>query len=77
MAGAKEELERARSAKQKAKDLLREVPQLRGVGITRHRGVYAVKVNLEGPSDEPEADVPSEIDGVPVTVSYVGDVRSR
>ena len=45
-----------------------------GVGITRQNGVYAVKVNLEDEL-ESDAEVPREIDGVPVVVRSVGKIR--
>ncbi|MBI2425189.1 MAG: hypothetical protein HYV27_20350 [Candidatus Hydrogenedentes bacterium] len=69
-------LEQARAAKPRVRDLLRGVPQLTGVGITRVGEGYAVKVNLSGPSDAGAA-LPSEIDGVPIRVEIIGTVTKR
>ena len=47
-----------------------------GVGITRVKGEYAVKVNLTEPVD-PGVELPTEIDGVPVRVEVTGTIRAR
>ncbi len=69
-------LDQARAAKPRVRDLLRGVPQLTGVGITRVGDGYAVKVNLSAPPNA-ELDLPGEIDGVPIRVEVVGRVTKR
>lgn len=71
-----EGLEAARAAKAKALRVFRRFAPVRGVGITRRRGVHCVKVNLEVEPASPE-DLPSEIDDVPVVIHVVGKVRKQ
>jgi hypothetical protein len=66
-------LDQARAAREKARATLADRPEVTGIGITRHQGGYAVKVNLTTPSDA----VPEEILGVPVRTEVVGPVRKR
>ncbi len=69
-------LDQARSAKQSAFSAFSRLVEVIGVGITRHEGGYAVKVNLRTP---PAAgvDLPSTIDGVPVCIEVTGPIRKR
>ncbi len=71
-----EQLEAARVAKSKVLSLFSKIGHVNGVGITRKHGRYAVKVNLE---DElsPQSARPEKIDGVPVVVHVVGQVRKQ
>jgi hypothetical protein len=47
-----------------------------GVGLTRREGVICVKVNLaEAPPAD--ADLPSQIDGVPILVHVTGRIRKQ
>ncbi len=69
-------LDEARIAKEKAKHAFRYLGTIRGVGITRKEGSYAVKVNLEHAPD-PEASLPVEIDGVPIVVHVVGAIHKQ
>ncbi|HEX8151641.1 MAG TPA: hypothetical protein VF698_00885, partial [Thermoanaerobaculia bacterium] len=62
----------ARAAKHKAAELLRDLPQLAGLGITKVGKRYAVKLNLTA---EAEIELPDEIDGVPLKVEVVGKIR--
>lgn len=64
-------LDEARAAKAKLVLLLRELPELSGVGISRIGGGFGLKVNLEAPTSFP---IPSEVDGVPVIVAVVGPI---
>ena len=66
-------LEEARAAKEKAKQLFTDNV---GVGITRLGDGYAVKVNLRDPMTDPES-VPTSIEGVPVQVEVVGQIRKQ
>jgi hypothetical protein len=68
------QLEKARSAKSKAVGLFRSIGRVNAVGITRKDGKYAVKVNLES---APNKTPPTDIDGVPVVVHVVGQVRKQ
>jgi hypothetical protein len=69
-------LDQARAAKPRVHELLRDVPQLAGVGITRVGEGYAVKVNLSAASED-GIDLPTEVDGVPIRIEIVGQVRKR
>ena len=67
-------LEEARAAKSKAATLLAALPVV-GVGITRIGAGYGLKVNL---SESVAAGVvPEQVDGVPITMEVVGEVRKR
>ena len=69
-------LDSARAAKARVADMLRDVPELAGVGITRIDEGYAVKVNF---SSDPSGGVelPTEVDGVPVRIEVVGRIKKR
>ena len=69
-------LEQARAAKSKAAPLFGRYARVCGVGLTRRKGVYAVKVNLETEPDR-GVDLPDEIDGVPVVVQVTGKLRKQ
>jgi hypothetical protein len=69
-------LEKAQAAKKTAQRLFETVDIVVGVGITRLDGQYAVKVNLSQPV-APGAELPTEIDGVPVRVEVTGAIRPR
>lgn len=74
MAKTDKQLELARQAKSKAKEAFRSVGHVNGVGITRKAGKYAVKVNLAA---APKCTPPETIDGVPVVVQVVGEIRKQ
>ncbi|GAB7191839.1 hypothetical protein NUM3379_25470 [Kineococcus sp. NUM-3379] len=65
----------ARAAKAHVRDMLAGDSRVNGVGITRGGDRYAVKVNVVSGHDLP--DVPSSVDGVPVTVAVVGRISAR
>ena len=67
-------LDRARAAKQKLAERLRNVADVRGIGIAVLDGGYGVKVNFGG--RPPAGVVPDDVDGVPVIVDVVGPIRS-
>jgi hypothetical protein len=69
-------LEQARSAKQHVLSAFAQLAEVVGVGITRHGGGYALKVNLRQPP-APGVDLPKDIDGVPVQVEVVGALGKR
>ncbi len=71
-----EQLQAARAAKDKARDLFPKLACVTGVGLTRRGGVYCVKVNL---SEAPAQDVPlpESIDGVPVVLHVTGAIRKQ
>lgn len=67
-------LERARKAKDETVRLTGKMSCLRGVGITKVRGKYAVKVSLSEPAGD---SLPKDVDGVPIVVEIVGEVRKQ
>ena len=69
-------LDKAQAAKQSAFQRFAKLGKVAGVGITRVGGRYAIKVNLSEPPD-PEVELPTEIDGVPVRVEITGTIRPR
>jgi hypothetical protein len=66
-------LERARAAKLKLRERLGKFPELRGIGIAALDGGYGVKVNVSRIPLSPE--IPDDVDGTPVIVDVVGDIR--
>lgn len=66
----------ARSAKKKAKQIFSRFGFVNGVGLTRLGDRYAIKVNFEV---EPlnSANLPDEIEGVPVVVRIVGPLHKQ
>jgi hypothetical protein len=69
-------LDEARTAKAKVLAAFRDDPSVVGVGITRIGEGYGVKLNLESPP-APDANLPKDIDGVPIRVEVVGTIRKR
>ena len=70
------ELKRARMAKEKARKIFPRLADVVGVGITRRKGVYHVKVNVaEEPAEN--AELPENIDGVPVVLHVTGKIRKQ
>jgi hypothetical protein len=69
-------LAEARAAKARALELIQRLAPDAAVGITRVGESYAVKVNLARALPA-EADLPTHIDGVPVRVEVVGEIRPR
>lgn len=67
-------IEEARAAKVKVGRILGDHPDLRGVGIARANGSFGLKVNLADGRDA--GAVPCDVDGVPVLVEVVGEVRA-
>jgi hypothetical protein len=67
-------LGQARAAKHAALHAFQCIGEVTGVGITRVNGDYALKVNVREPLDA-ALDVPTEIDGVPVSVEVTGTIR--
>jgi PII-like signaling protein len=53
--------------------MIGEREELRGVGITRCEDGFGLKINL---SERDDLHLPSEIDGVPVQVEIVGEIRA-
>src|SRR5437773_11846723 len=69
-------IEPARAAKNRVMELISGVGQVNGVGITRVRDSYAVKIN---PSEQPPAgvEVPAEMGGVPIVHDVVRKYSKR
>ncbi|HEV3456979.1 MAG TPA: hypothetical protein VHG32_10500 [Thermoanaerobaculia bacterium] len=69
-------LDQARGAKAKAMKIFAAKADVVGVGITQIDGGYGIKVNLrEAP--RPGASLPDDLDGVPVRIEVVGELRKR
>jgi hypothetical protein len=69
-------LDQARAARPLALKRFGKIGTVTGVGVTRVRGHYAVKVNLAEPIKAGIA-VPTEVDGVPVKVEITGAIKAR
>jgi hypothetical protein len=69
-------LERARAAKGRAREVFAALGTVVGVGLTQVGDGYGVKVNLE---TAPPAGtrLPGAVDGVPVQVEVVGQVKKQ
>jgi len=65
-------LPKARAAKSHLLKQMMTLLELRGIGIAILRHGYGVKVNLSRPT---AAFIPAEIDGVPVIVEVLGEIR--
>lgn len=65
-------LDRAREAKAKLSAMLEDVEELCGIGIAVVDGGYGVRVNLSG---EPPLPIPDDVDGVPVIVVMIDEIR--
>jgi hypothetical protein len=75
MAGANISLDQVRAAKAGLKQNLGKSVDVVGVGVTKRKGQYVLKVNVERmPKGR---TLPSEIDGVPVEFEVVGTLRPR
>lgn len=69
-------LEEARAAKKRAARVFKPFAAVAGIGLTRVDRGYGLKVNLHE-SPKSAADLPLEIDGVPVKVEVVGRIRKQ
>ena len=69
-------LEQARAAKKRAASVFKPFASVAGVGLTRIKDGYGLKINLQG---EPKSSktLPDEIDGVPVRVEVVGGIHKQ
>jgi hypothetical protein len=70
---AREELEKARHAKQKALEMYGDWKAVRGIGISSSNGVYNIKINLESEHTGGKK-IQDFIDGVPVVVKLIGEI---
>ena len=70
------DLERARAAKRRLRELLPADLAVNGIGITQVGEDYAVKLNLAAPPAD-DLDLPRTVDGVPVVVEVVGRIAKR
>lgn len=67
-------LTEARAAKARAESMLARNRKVNGIGLSRRGAGWCIKVNLSGPT---RANLPDEIDGVPVYVEQVGKISKR
>jgi hypothetical protein len=68
-------ISQARRAKTQVKELVAEEKDVVGIGLTKARAGYAVKVNWR--KRPARTGVPRTIDGVPVIHEVVGTIRAR
>ena len=68
------DLEKARAAKARLRTDLAGRAGVCGVGISRGEEGYRVRVNLQREADR--ADVPGQVDGVPVDVRVSGSIQA-
>lgn len=68
-------LEQSRVVKEDLAGRLGKHPAVNGVGVTRAREGWGVKVNLARPA--PDLKLPREINGVPVWTDVVGRIAAR
>jgi hypothetical protein len=52
-------------------------PRVRGVGIAPSAGGFAVRVLVADPAAAADLGLPSQVDGVPVDVVAVGEIRAQ
>lgn len=69
-------IDQARAAKARALQIFRDLGAVASVGITRVDDGYALKVNLRSPL-RPGVSPPTAVEGVPVRVEVIGQVRPR
>ena len=69
-------LQEARAAKTRALQISERLAPVVGVGITRIGDGYGIKVNLRE-TPVAGARLPNNVDGVPVQVEVVGEIRKR
>ena len=70
------DLERARAAKRRLRELLPRGLPVNGIGITQVGEDYAVKLNLAA-APAGDLDLPHTVDGVRVVVEVVGAIAKR
>jgi len=69
-------IDEARAAKEKTFSVFSSLAAVVGVGITRIDSGYGVKVNLAQPPG-PHVGLPDTVDGVPIRIEVVGNLRKR
>ena len=69
-------LEEARAAKKRAASVFKLFAPVAGVGLTRIKEGYGLKINLQADPKSGER-LPVEVDGVPVRVEVVGRIEKR
>jgi len=69
-------IEKARSAKARVAEMLRNERELTGVGITRVGKGYAVKVNFAA-APGAGIEIPSEMDEVPIRIETTGRINLK
>ncbi len=66
----------ARRVKEQARALTESVAKVTGVGVTKVKGQYAVKVNVRTRSAKMDS-LPKKIDGVTVVYAVTGPIKPR
>lgn len=66
----------ALQAKEKTKELLKDVPGIDGIGITwDDDGQPCVRVNIDIEEERSRRQIPASVDGVPIKVEFVRQAR--
>jgi len=73
---AEPSIQQARAAKPKALQMLQDRKLEASIGISRVGEGFGLKVNLQQPLADADA-LPQHIDGVPIRVEVVGQIRKR
>jgi hypothetical protein len=68
-------LSEVQHAKEVLKGRIGQASWLRGIGIGGKSGSYCVKVNVDHLSPDVTASIPTVVEGVPVIVQAVGEIR--
>lgn len=69
------ELAQARAVKNKLSKRLASIRDVNGIGLVRHDGGWAVKVNLALPNAG--LAIPDRIDGVEIFTDVIGQIRAQ
>ena len=69
------DLQHARAVKDQLTERLRGEPAVNGIGLVRHNGGWAVKVNLARPA--PYLRLPGRIDGVEIQTDVIGPIVAQ
>jgi hypothetical protein len=70
------QLNAARGAKEKAKQIFSQFGTVKGIGLTKMGERYAVKINFESEPHDRDR-MPREVEGVPVVVQITGPLRKQ
>jgi hypothetical protein len=67
-------IEQARAARNAARQTFEPLASITGIGIIRVGDDYGIKVNVREPIRR-GSEIPTRVDGVPVSVHVTGEIR--